>query len=88
MPRGKANTNAHTRPQETIAAVPTNRSPYMVQMFFDTDMGATRGEETQLVIGYIDDDGFTEHEEFTTEADILQARTDLQTNFGIRIDFP
>lgn len=90
MARGKGSVNAHTRPQETIAAVPTNRSVCMVQIFFSTTTSGseTRAEEKQLVVEYVDDDGHSEQETFSTEADIAQARADLQTNYGIRVDFP
>lgn len=90
MPRGKGSVNAYTRPQETVAAVPTNRSVCMIQMFFSTTTGGSevRAEEKQLIVEYVDDDGHTEREDFASEADISQARTDLETNYGIRFDYP
>lgn len=90
MARGKGSVNAHTRPQETIAAVPTNRSVCMVQIFFSTTTSGseTRAEEKQLIIEYVDDDGVTDREEHTGETEISTARSDLQTNYGIRLDYP
>ena len=89
MARGKGSVNSHTRPQETVAAVPTNRSVCMVQIFFaQSDGTLLRGEEEQLVVDYIDDDGYASRDNASGESEIATLRASLEADFGIRLDYP